>query len=62
MCLAQGPQPSDAGEAQIRGPRSRVMHSTTEPLRSLFLFRLKFSLIHEYMHTQRISLVHSLIF
>ena len=35
MCLAQGPQCSDAGEAQTRVPRSRVKHSTTEPLRSL---------------------------
>ena len=32
MCLAQGPQRSDAGEARTRGPRSRVKHSTTEPL------------------------------
>ena len=36
MCLAQGPQRSDAGEARIRAPRSRVKHSTTEPLHSLF--------------------------
>ena len=35
MCLAQGPQRSDAVEARTRGPRSRVSHSTTEPLRSL---------------------------
>ena len=35
MCLAQGPQRSDAGEAQTRSPSvSRVKHSTTEPLRS----------------------------
>ena len=34
MCLAQGPQLSDAGEARTRGPWSRVKHSTTEPLRS----------------------------
>ena len=33
MCLAQGPQRSDAGEARTRGP-SVVKHSTTEPLRS----------------------------
>ena len=37
MCLAQGPQHSDAGEARTRGPWSRVKHSTTEPLRSLLL-------------------------
>ena len=37
MCLAQGPQRSDAGEARTRGPRSRVKQSTTEPLRSLML-------------------------
>ena len=30
MCLAQGPQRSDAGEARTRRP----MHFTTEPLRS----------------------------
>ena len=36
MCLAQGPQHSDAGEAQARASRSRVKHFTTEPLRSLF--------------------------
>ena len=40
MCLAQGQQRSDAGEAlEVRleptAPRSRVKHSTTEPLRSL---------------------------
>ena len=33
MCLAQGPQRSDAGEARTRGHRFRVMHSTNEPLR-----------------------------
>ena len=32
MCLAQGPQRSDAGEARTHGPS--VKHSTTEPLRS----------------------------
>ena len=39
MCLAQGPQCSDAVEALTRGPPSRVKHSTTEPLR----FRLHVS-------------------
>ena len=34
MCLAQGPQHSDAGEAQTRDPSSGVKHSTTEPLHS----------------------------
>ena len=33
MCLAQGPQRSDAGEARTRGPLSQVKHSTTEQLR-----------------------------
>ena len=33
MCLAQGPQRSDVGEAQTPGPS--VKRSTTEPLRSL---------------------------
>ena len=32
MCLAQGPQRSDAGEPAAL--RSRIKHSTTEPLRS----------------------------
>ena len=35
MCLAQGPQRSDAGEDEPAAPQSRVKHSTTEPLRSL---------------------------
>ena len=34
MCLAQGPQRNDTSEARTRGLRSRVKHSTTEPLRS----------------------------
>ena len=29
MCLAQGPQRSDTGEARPAAPRSRVEHSTT---------------------------------
>ena len=33
MCLAQGPQRSDAGEARTRSPL--VKHSTTEPMCSL---------------------------
>ena len=37
MCLAQGPQRSDAGEARTAALRSRVKHSTTEPLHSLKL-------------------------
>ena len=36
MCLAQGPQRSDAGEVRTVAPLSRVKHSTTEPLRSRF--------------------------
>ena len=36
MSLAQGPQLSDAGEAQPAASRSRVKHSTTEPLRSIY--------------------------
>ena len=35
MCLAKGPQRSEAVEAQPAAPRSRVKHSTTEPLCSL---------------------------
>ena len=38
MCLAQGPQRSDAGEAQTATSRSQVKRSTTEPLRSLDVF------------------------
>ena len=34
MCLAQGPQHTDASEARTRGPLSLVKHSTTEPLPS----------------------------
>ena len=34
MCLAQGPQRSDAGEAQPAALWSQVKHSTTETLRS----------------------------
>ena len=34
MCLAQGPQRSDAVRLEPATPRSRVEHSTTEPLRS----------------------------
>ena len=40
MCLAQGPQRSDAGEARTAAPRSRVKHSTTELLRSQSLIVL----------------------
>ena len=40
MCLAQGPQRSDAGEAGTRGPQSQVKHSTTEPLHSLLVWCL----------------------
>ena len=35
MCLAQGPQHNDAVWLEPAAPRSRVKHSTTEPLRSL---------------------------
>ena len=37
MCLAQGPQRCDAGEARTRGPLVSSKHYTTEPLRSLCL-------------------------
>ena len=40
MCLAQGPQRSDADEAQTTPPRSRVKHSTTEPLCSVVSYHL----------------------
>ena len=36
MCLAQGPQRSDAGEVRTRGPSvSSQALVTTEPLRSI---------------------------
>ena len=35
MCLVQGSQRSDAGEARTRSPRSRVKNSTNEQLCSL---------------------------
>ena len=37
MCLAKGPQRSDASRLEPAAPRSRVKHSTTEPLRSLVI-------------------------
>ena len=36
MCLAQAPQRNDTGEVEQAALRARVMHSTTEPLRSPF--------------------------
>ena len=38
MCLAQGPQHSDASEVRTLASRSRVRHSTTEPLRSPYSY------------------------
>ena len=35
MCLAQGPQRSDAGEAEPAAPQSPVKHSAIEPLHFL---------------------------
>ena len=35
MCIAQGPQRSDAGEARTRGPSVSSQALYTEPLRSL---------------------------
>ena len=35
MCLAQGPQRSDAGEARTQGQSVSSQALTTEPLRSL---------------------------
>ena len=35
MCLAQGPQRTDPVRLEPMASLSRVMHSTTEPLRSL---------------------------
>ena len=52
MCLAQGPQRSDAGEARTAALRSRVKHSTTEPLRSLNTENniVLFGAVHRYIH------------
>ena len=50
MCLPQGPQRSDAGEAGTCGPSVlRVKYSTIEPLRSLIdvIVSFKFSIIYE---------------
>ena len=41
MCIAQGSQRSDAGEAGTGASWSRVKHSTTEPLRSQLPFVIK---------------------
>ena len=38
MCLAQGPQRSDAGGLKPAAPWSPVKHSTTEPLCFLQIF------------------------
>ena len=47
--LAQEPQHKDAGEARTRDPRSRVKHSTTEPLRSMSIVHtLVRSSLHRY--------------
>ena len=43
MCLAQRPQCSNAVRLKPAAPRSRVKHSTTEPLRSLFCEKLYFN-------------------
>ena len=43
MCLAQGPQRSEAGEVEPVALRSRVKHSTTEPLRSLIRYKGKYA-------------------
>ena len=51
MCLAQGPQRSDAGEARTCGPSallSRVKHSTTEPLRS-HCFQVNFDMLMKFL-------------
>ena len=39
MCLAQGPQRSNAGEARTRALRSRVKNSTTELMSSVDFFQ-----------------------
>ena len=52
MCLAQGPQHSDAGEEL----RSQVKHSTTEPLPSL----LKTMSFFVYMYVNEIFNINKL--
>ena len=45
MCLAQGPQHSDAGEAQTHNPSvlsQALLHCMHEPLRSLIIFLQRF--------------------
>ena len=51
MCLAQGPKRCDAGEAS----RSRVKHSTTEPLRSLCLHLLFLSNVLIWIQTPSVT-------
>ena len=46
MCLAQGPQCSDAGDLEPAALRSQVKHSTTEPLRSLQM-KVYLNIMHE---------------
>ena len=57
MCLAQGPQPSDAGyRLEPATSRSRVKHSTTEPLRSLNIlceFNLSINLKSDFFLRQK---------
>ena len=56
MCLAQGPQGSDASEAPTpAAPWSPVKHSTTEPLRSLAAGCMKEPV---YVKTNIMSCVH----
>ena len=50
MCLAQGPQRSDAGE-------SRVKYSTTEPLRSLVGLRFNITVNLVFGHAGSLSLL-----
>ena len=52
MCLAQGPQHKEAGEAELAAPRSRVKHSITEPLG----FH-EFNVLHIYLN---LNLQHSI--
>ena len=53
MCLSQGPQRSDAVRLEPAAPLSRVKHSTTEPLCSLYQSLCVFSQMKDTKHIRR---------
>ena len=62
MCLAQGPQRNDAGEARTRGPSARIKHSTTEPLHSHSSFvQQTWEGLHPQCHISSIKVISLLV-